>query len=423
MRVVALEWTDAPAIAAKILEASLAEAPAVDLEPIRDAVAGRGDEALIELTNRFDSTEVGIESVSVPSEDIEAAVAALPVELKGAIEVAIENVGLVARAQVDDQPRAVEMPQGHTVVVGESPVAAAGIYAPGGRKAYPSSVVMGVVPARAAGVERVVLASPPGPDGRIAPVTLAAAGLCGVDEVFAVGGAQAIYALALGTDSIEPVDVIVGPGNTWVQEAKRDVFGMVGIDSPAGPSDITVVFGPEAGLEPLALDLCAQAEHGLESPLTAIALDGADLKALVREVERVAAECPTVNDCLLFTVDAPSVPDCLDLVRRIAPEHLQLVGSEAEGLAPEMKTAGCVFVGPFSATAFGDYVAGSNHVLPTGGTGRIFGPLSPSTFRRSSSRVVLDRGSAAALADAVEVFSEAEGLPVHGLSARARAPR
>jgi histidinol dehydrogenase len=423
MRPVRVEWTSARQVAEEVLAASLDEAPSVEVEPIRRAVEQRGDAALIELTNRFDATDTGIRSVVVEGVEAEAAADSLESGLKEAILLAIENVRAVAEAQVNVGEKTVEMPQGHTVIVGEVPVGAAAIYAPGGRKSYPSSVVMGAVTARAAGVERVALASPPGPDGKVDPVTLAAASLCGVDEVYAVGGAQAIYALALGTESIQTVDVIVGPGNTWVQEAKKDVFGEVGIDSPAGPSDITVVFGPEADVEPLALDLCAQAEHGVESPLTAIAVGGADLGALIEEVDRIAAGQSTVNDCLLFLVEAPSNRECLELIQLTAPEHLELVGAEAESLAPEVTTAGCVFVGPFSATAFGDYVAGSNHVLPTGGAGRTFGPLAPSAFRRSTSRVILDEGSASDLAGAVEALSEAEGLPVHGLSARARAPR
>lgn len=423
MRRVSIEWTEPTEVARQILEASSDEAPNVDLGPIRKAVVERGDEALTELTNRFDATNTGIDSVLVPGPDVAAAAASLSEELKAAIFVAIENVTLVAEAQVRDGDTVVEMPQGHTVTVGETPVDSAAVYAPGGRKSYPSSVVMGAIPARVAGVRRIVLASPPGPDGRIDAVTLAAASLCGVDEVYAVGGAQAIYGLAFGTETIEPVEVIVGPGNTWVQAAKKDVFGIVGIDSPAGPSDITVVIGPDVEPGPLALDLCAQAEHGQESPLTVIALEGVDLDPLVTEVERVADEHPTVNDCLLFTVEAPSRSEGLELLQSIAPEHLQLVGSGAESLADDVTTAGCVFVGPYSATAFGDYVAGSNHVLPTGASGKVFGPLSPSTFRRSTARVVLDEASATALAGSVEAFSGAEGLPVHGLSARSRAPR
>lgn len=423
MRRFTVPWSGPESVSETILREAGAETPPVDLEPIRSAIRDRGDEALIELTNRLDSTDEPVESIIVSRDEIEAALESLPEELRDAIRLSIENVRLVAEAQLGEGETAVEMPQGHVVTVGETPVRSAAVYAPGGRRTYPSSVVMGSVPARVAGVRRVVLATPPGPDGKVPAVTLAAAALCGVDEVYAVGGAQAIYALAFGTGSIQPVDVIVGPGNAWVQEAKRDVFGQVGIDSPAGPSDIAVVFGPGADIEALALDLCAQAEHGAESPLTAIGLGGADIDGVVAEVERIAADRPSVNDCVLFTVEVPSATDCLELLQRLAPEHLQLMGDPAESLAGEVTTAGCVFVGSFSATAFGDYVAGSNHVLPTGGAGKVFGPLSPSAFRRSTARVVLDEASADALAEAVEVLSEAEGLPVHGLSARARARR
>lgn len=420
MKVVPVEWSGPLRVGELILDATRAAAPKVDLAPIREAVVSGGDTALIELTNRFDAVEQPVSSVLVPLSEAELAADSISSDLREAILLAIENVRIVAEAQVGDDRKVVGLPQGHEVIVGEVPVDSAAVYAPGGRKSYPSSVVMGSIAARAAGVRRVVLATPPGPKGGIDSATLAAAFLCGVDEIYSMGGAQAIYALALGTETIDPVEVIVGPGNTWVQEAKKDVFGRVGIDSPAGPTDLTVVFGPDADLGLVALDLCAQAEHGEESPLTAIALPGADMGHLVAEVERVAAENPSVNECQMFTVEAPDPEACLALLEKIAPEHLQLVGERAEELASGVTTAGCVFVGPLSATAFGDYVAGSNHVLPTGGSGRIFGPLSPATFRRATSRVVLTEGSIAPLADAVEALSEAEGLPVHGLSAKAR---
>jgi histidinol dehydrogenase len=331
----------------------------------------------------------------------------------------VANVSEVARAQLQDE-RAVGLPQGQTVTVGEVPLRAAGIYAPGGRASYPSSVVMGCVPARVAGVERVVLVTPPGADGRIDPTTLAAAELCDVDEIYAVGGAQAIFALARGTGTIRPVDVIAGPGNAWVQAAKKAVFGEVAVDSLAGPSDLTVVFDRDTNLNWAALDLCAQAEHGEESVLVAIATGGGDLDALAAEVERISVAEPSVEDCRLALIEAPSASGAIALVNRIAPEHLQLMDAASAALAGEVRTAGCVFTGPQAATAFGDYIAGSNHILPTGGTGKSFGPVSPAVFRRKTSRVSLAPGSASALAEPLNALAKAEGLPVHGLSAMAR---
>lgn len=414
-----LEWAAPDGLAAEIRDWFDSETEALDLSGIETAVADRGDDALVELTRRFDATDANDLKLEVSREEARAALAQLDPEIAAALGVAVANVSQVARAQLQVE-RVVELPQGQTVTVGETPVGAAGIYAPGGRASYPSSVVMGCVPARVAGVERVVLVAPPGPDGKIDPTTLAAAALCEVDEIYAVGGAQAIFALARGTDTIRPVDVIAGPGNAWVQAAKKAVFGEVAIDSLAGPSDLTVVFDRDTNLSWAALDLCAQAEHGEESPLVAIAVNGGDLGALEAEVERIAAAEPSVKACRLVLVEAPSVTEAMALINLIAPEHLQLMDPASAELAGEVRTAGCVFSGPLAATAFGDYIAGSNHILPTDGTGKSFGPVSPAVFRRKTSKVSLARGSASALAEPLNALAKAEGLPVHGLSAMAR---
>jgi histidinol dehydrogenase len=416
-----LTWTAPQEVAAEARAWFESGSWEIDLEPIETAVAERGDEALLELTAKFDATDAapGYPRLAVSAEEASAALEGLDPELRSALETAIENVKLVAEAQPYGSIE-VRLPQGHLVTVGDAPVAAAGIYAPGGRASYPSSVVMGCVTARAAGVPRVVLVSPPGPDGSMDPTTLAAACLCGVDEIYAVGGAQAIFALARGTATIRPVDVIAGPGNAWVQAAKKEVFGEVAIDSLAGPSDLTVVFDRDADLNLVALDLCAQAEHGAESPLVAVAVNGGDLGALSEAVERIAQAQPSVEDCRLALVEAPSPEEAILLVNEIAPEHLELIDPATAALASEARTAGCVFVGPEAATAFGDYIAGSNHVLPTDGTGKSFGPLSPATFRRGTSRVSLTTASASALAEPLNALAKAEGLPVHGLSAMAR---
>ena len=419
MRSRRLEWAAPERVAARIREWFEAEAPQVDLAAIERDVAARGDGALLELTAKFDATEATGISLSVASSEATEALEGLDPELRDALEVSIENVRLVAEAQLDGQVT-VELPQGHTVTVGQAALESAGIYAPGGRASYPSSLIMACVPARVAGVERIVVVSPPGVDGRIDPVTLAAAKLCEVDEIYAIGGAQAIFALARGTETIRPVDVIAGPGNAWVQAAKKAVFGEVAIDSLAGPSDLTVVFDRDTDLELAALDLCAQAEHGEESPLVAVAVNGGDLAALEHEVEDIARTRPSVNDCRLALVDAPSAESAIELVNELAPEHLQLMDPSSASLAGAVRAAGCVFVGPESATAFGDYVAGSNHILPTDGTGKSFGPVSPTTFRRGTSRVSLTAKSAGLLAQPLDALARAEGLPVHGLSAMAR---
>jgi histidinol dehydrogenase len=236
-----------------------------------------------------------------------------------------------------------------------------------------------------------------------------------------MGGAQAIFALAHGTESVAAVDLVAGPGNRWVQEAKRRVFGKVGVDSIAGPSELMLVAGHDTELSWAALDLCAQAEHGPETALVAVAVEEAVLDGLERAVRKIAAERPSIADASLALVHVPDLGLAVLIANELAPEHLQLMSEDAYALAPEVRTAGCVFVGRASSAAFGDYAAGSNHVLPTGGAGRFSGPLGPGTFRRRTSRVSLPGSAAAALAPHVDTLARAEGFPVHGESARARA--
>jgi histidinol dehydrogenase len=269
-------------------------------------------------------------------------------------------------------------------------------------------------------VERLALASPPGADGRVNPLVLAAAALCQVDEIFAMGGAQAIFALAYGTETVWPVDVIAGPGNVWVREAKRAVSGQVGIDSLAGPSELMVVAGHDTDPSWAALDLCAQAEHGGEGALVAVAVEEAVLEAIARATDEVASERPGVGDAPLALVAVPDLADAIEMANAFAPEHLELLSDDAALLAARATTAGCVFIGRHSATAFGDYIAGSNHVLPTGGAGRFSGPLGPAVFRRAIATVEVTGEAAAKLAPYVKTLAEAEGFPVHGESAMIR---
>jgi histidinol dehydrogenase len=418
MRVRRFDWTQADPVATEIRAWAAETAPEVDVEPIARAVIEGGDAALLRLTERFDG--VSPEQLRVDPDEVAAALESLDPEVREALEVAAANVRAVAEAQVDDTPHKVELPQGQAVVLQDIAVRSAGVYAPGGRAAYPSSVLMCCIPARAAGVERLAVASPPGEDGRVHTATLAACALCEVDEVYAVGGAQAVMALACGTETIGPVDVVVGPGNAWVQEAKRWAFGRVGIDGLAGPSELMLIAGHDTEMEWAALDLCAQAEHGAESPLIASAVEEAVLNGLEKEVERVAAQRPSVADAALAIVQVPDLADAVALANSYAPEHLQLMSEDAYALAAQVRNAGCVFVGRASGTAFGDYAAGSNHVLPTGGSGRFTGPLGPMAFRRRIANVSLPGPAAAALAPYVDALARAEGLPVHGESARAR---
>lgn len=387
---------------------------------IEREVRGRGDAAVLKLTARFDATENTPTSLLVDLKAAAAALAALDSDLRDSLEEAATNIRSVAEAQIDATPRVVDLPAGQTVAVREVPVVAAGLYAPGGRAAYPSSVLMSAIPARVAGVERIALASPPGPNGQISPLILAAAAISGVDEIYAMGGAQAIFALALGTESVRRVDVIAGPGNTWVQEAKRRMWGEVGLDSYAGPSELMVVVGPESEPEWVALDLCAQAEHGESSPLLVASTEKAVLDDVALAVMRAASERPGIGESPLALVEVPSLSDAIDLANAFVPEHLELLVDDAARLADGITTAGCVFVGPHSATAFGDYVAGSNHVLPTLGAGRFSGPLGPHVFRRKIATVEVTPEAASKLAPHVDRIARAEGFPVHGESAMIR---
>jgi histidinol dehydrogenase len=395
---------DTPAAELRALVPS-PEDVADDVRAILDAVRERGDEAVRELTLRFDGADLG--DLRVPPDQIAAAAAALDPEVLEALRVAIANVTAVAEAQLRE-PVAVELPQGQRVEIVELPVRRAAAYVPGGRAAYPSTVVMCAVTALAAGVEQLAVCAPPGRDGLVNPVILAACSLCGVTEVYGMGGAQAIAALAYGTASVPPVDVIVGPGNRYVQEAKRQLAGTIGIDSVAGPSELVIVASAGANPTLVAADLLAQAEHGSDSLVVAISPEKELLDAVERETDAALVQS---ND----------VPSALALAEAIAPEHLQLMGAEAEALADTVRFAGCLFVGSDAGTAFGDYVAGSNHVLPTGGAARFSSALGVSTFRRRMSRVSLPPGAAMRLAPAGAALARAEGFPRHAESMERRA--
>jgi len=296
----------------------------------------------------------------------------------------------------------------------------AAVYVPAGRAPYPSTVVMGAVTARTAGVEQVVVCAPPGRDGAAHPVILAACALCGVEEVYRMGGAQAVAALAYGTGSVDAVDVIVGPGNLYVQEAKRQLSDLVGLDGFAGPSDLLVLLDSEADPRLVALDLLAQAEHGHETIVAAVSPDAERLDRIAAEVVALAADRPGAGDpAAVVLIDAPGLEAALAFADAFAPEHLQLVGPTAEALAPRVRRAGCVLVGAESGTAFGDYIIGSNHVLPTGGAARFASGLSPRVFRRRMAEVHAGP-AAAALARQGATIARAEGFVVHAESMEAR---
>ena len=393
----------------------------VEVRSILEEVRTGGDEAVLRLTERFDRAELGPEQLRVDARELEGSVGVLEPEVLSGLRTAIANVRAVVKAQARE-PVEVDLDQGQHLEVLEVPVGRAAIYVPVGRAPYPSTVVMGAVTARVAGVDEIVVCAPPGPGGRAHPVILAACMLCEVSEVYRMGGAQAIAALAYGTPSVRSVDVIAGPGNAWVQEAKRQLaFTHVGIDGVAGPSELAVIVeGTGVDPEAVALDLLAQAEHGADSPLWLFAPDHEVREAILAAVERLAPARPTVADARL-EVCAAGGEGALWMVEGLAPEHLQLVGEEAERLAPRVRRAGCVFVGAGAGTAFGDYVAGSNHILPTGGAARFQSALSAATFRRRMARVSLPDGAPGRLAPAGAALARDEGFPVHAESMERRA--
>ena len=345
--------------------------------------------------------------------ELAASLEALDPAVRAALEVARENVGAVAEAGLGVDAE-VTLRQGQTVRLREVPVRRAAVYAPGGRAPYPSSVVMGVMTARAAGVDEVVVCAVRH------PVILAAAALCEADEVYAMGGAQAVAALAYGTQSVGAVDVIVGPGNAYVQEAKRLVSGAVGIDGFAGPSDLVVLASEGADPALAALDLLAQAEHGEDSPVVAVSADEQWLDDVAVEIGARIKARPTVAQAPCALVHAADLETALAFTEAFAPEHLELHGADAEALAPRIRTAGCLFVGVHAGTAFGDYVAGSNHTLPTDGAARFASGLSVRHFTRRMAEVHLDAAAASALAPHGAAIARAEGFPVHAESMEVR---
>jgi histidinol dehydrogenase len=375
-------------------------------------VRATGDDALRYYTRQYDTGGAQPAALQVPEAELDTALERLDPAVRSGLERAIDNVRRVAEAALRSD-LTVQF-DGHEVILREVPVDRAGLYVPGGRAPYPSTVVMGTVTARVAGVEVIAVCAPPGRDGDVDHVVLAACRLAGASVVYRMGGAQAIAALAYGTETVVPVDVIVGPGNLYVQEAKRQVFGAVGIDGFAGPSDLIVIAGADVGAEPLALDLLAQAEHGPGSLVIGIS-DSAELLAALS----VRLEEAVDTGAVARLVQVADLDQALAIAEAFAPEHLELVGEAAEALAPRVSRAGCVFLGPGSATAFGDYIAGSNHVLPTNGAARFASALSPAHFRRSFTQVRIGDG-AGELARLAAPLARAEGFELHARSMEAR---
>jgi histidinol dehydrogenase len=388
-------------------------------ESVQDQVAeiiarvrASGDGALRYYTRQFDTGGSIPAALQVPDAELDTACQRLDDDVRIGLEQSIANVTQVAQAALHPDHK-VEF-EGHEVILREVPVARGAVYVPGGRAPYPSTVVMGTVCAKVAEVPEIAVCAPPGSDGEVNGVVLAACRMAGASVVYRMGGAQAIAALAYGTETVAPVDVIAGPGNLYVQEAKRQVFGQVGIDGFAGPSDLLVIADGDVDPEPLALDLLAQAEHGAGSLVVGLSTSGELIDKLM---SRIADEPDT--GAVVRLVQVGELEHALAMSETFAPEHLQLMGEEAEALASRVSRAGCVLVGRDSGTAFTDYIAGANHVLPTNGAARFASSLSPLTFRRRFSETRIGDG-AAALARAAAPVARAEGFELHARSMEAR---
>ncbi|MEO7041700.1 MAG: histidinol dehydrogenase [Gemmatimonadaceae bacterium] len=396
-------------------------ATATSVRSILDDVAKLGDSALKELALRLDG--VALKSLEIPRKRWIAALDSIDSALISAINRAIRNIESVQRPSL---PVPITVSPEAGIVITRQPIALdrVGVYAPGGRAAYPSSVLMGAVPARVAGVGDVVLCSPPGPDGSPSAVVLAAAELAGVDRVFAIGGAGAVAAMAYGTETVPRVDRIVGPGNAYVAAAKLQVASLVGIDSPAGPSELLVIADASTNPEVVAREILAQAEHDPEAIVIVVAI-GEEVAIAI--TERVMATLPgqqrrdtietalTSRGAFLWTSDVESA---IEFSNDFAPEHLLLAVKDAPSLLPRLRAAGTIFVGESSSVSFGDYMTGANHVLPTGGLARSYSGLSVLDFVRFTTYQQVDPGAAASLASDVGTFADAEGLFAHAATAR-----
>jgi len=405
-------------------------------------VEARGDAAVVEHTAALDWPGASVEALLVPPEELQSAYDELDAELLAALQLSFKNSLSFHRREMTPGWEVMGF-QWQNLGARHVPVARAGLYVPGGLGSYASSVIMNACPALVAGVGDLFICTPPGEDGSVNRSVLAAARLVGIERVFRVGGAQAIAAMAYGTETIPRADIISGPGNAYVAEAKRQVYGRVGIDSLAGPSEVLILADSTAREDWVAADMLAQLEHGsgatavllAESEAVCHAVEGAIVQLRVRAARergsRAAAGGATPNSVSSEEADAHmvayhAVPGedflalCEAVVAAYAPEHLEIQLIDAREFLPRVRSAGAVFVGGLSATAFGDYIAGSNHVLPTGGAARFSSPLSVQTFMRSSTQVEMTEKSVEELTPHLERIADSEGFYFHRLSAQLR---
>ena len=395
-----------------------------DVAAILKAVRAGGDAALADYTQRFDRHDLDVSGWAVTPAETRAALDTLATDLRDALELAAARITAYHEKQKPQDSDGVDS-AGVRLGARWSAVDAAGLYVPGGRAAYPSSLLMNVIPAKVAGVQRIAMVTPT-PNGEINPLVLAAAQVAGIEEIWRVGGAQAVAALAYGTGRIRSVDVITGPGNAWVAEAKRQLYGVVGIDMVAGPSEIVVVADGRNDPEWTAADLLSQSEHDPTSQSILFTDDAAFADAVAAAVERqipalstsaVARTSWDANGAIILVRD---LAEAMPLVDRLAPEHLELAVEDPEPLFAQVRHAGSVFLGRMTPEAIGDYVAGPNHVLPTGRRARFSSGLSVLDFMKRTSFLSLDAAAVRAIGPAAVALAQAEGLPAHAASVALR---
>jgi histidinol dehydrogenase len=390
-------------------------------------VQKRGDAAVLDYTERFDRLKLRAAEMRFGADEIAAARVACDPETLAALDVAAKRIRAFHEKQL---PQGIDYSDGDGVRLGQrwTPLAAVGLYVPGGTAAYPSSVLMYAIPAKVAGVERIAMVVPT-PDGVVNPLVLAAANIAGIEEIYRIGGAQAVGALAYGTATVAPVDKITGPGNAYVAAAKRRVFGTVGIDMIAGPSEILVVADGENNPDWIAADLLSQAEHDASAQSVLITDDASFAYAVMAAVDRRLETLPRkaiagaswADNGAVITVSA--LDEAAALVDRIAPEHLELAVAEPETLAEKVRHAGAIFLGRFTPEAIGDYVAGPNHVLPTSRSARFSSGLGVLDFMKRTTLVACDAGNLAKIGPAAVTLAEAEGLDAHAASVAVRLGR
>jgi histidinol dehydrogenase len=388
-------------------------------------VGENGDEALLSYTKKFDGASIELQDIRVTQEEIEAAYQAVDERLLDSLMQAAENIVDFHNEQKDKDLWFTEVSPG--VIVGQKvvPLDSVGAYVPGGRASYPSSALMNVIPAKVAGVPRIVVCTPPKSDGKVTPLTLVAADMAGADEIYRVGGVQAIAAMAFGTDTIARVNKIVGPGNAYVTAAKMLVRGTVEIDFPAGPSEVLIIADRCADPAVLAADMIAQAEHDPNSIAVLVTEDELLASAVAEEVEiaaRDADRAEIVSQSLEHSAVllSSSLAETVDFTNAFAPEHLEIITADPMAVLRNITSAGSVFLGGFTPVAAGDYASGTNHVLPTSGFARVFSGLNVDHFtKKISVQMITDQGLMR-LADTITTLAEAEGLKAHAESVRKR---